>query len=267
MNKTTVKIISVFAAIIVTAGICVGISLKSNANDNETYYKTKVASNKNFCLNGKNLYYMEPNPDVFILNPEYFEGRDIYRDDNEQYYYFDPENHSIRTILNEAPAREAALRDRDAVIDDAKMRLSEWYEPNKYGISIDELEWEYETDDFYKDISVNVYQRVNEEISLCIACLSYNGDGAFEGAWLHVDSIISGENISRVISEKAAVEKAAEFIEKEYGDSDWVNIGSRPIASDKGNYWEITCQKNTFGGYVIAVDMLTGEAYLEDILK
>lgn len=267
MNKRTVKIIAASVGILLIAGTTVGISLKSNANDNETYYKTKIASNENFCMNEKNLYYMEPNPDVFILDPDYFLGRDIYRDDNEQYYYFDPDSHNIRTILNESPVREEGLTDKDSIIDDAKRRLSEWYEQDKYEITIDELEWVYETDDFYKDISVNVYQNVNEEISLCVAGISYSGDGIFEGAWIHVDSIIKNKDLSRVISEKDAVEKASEFIENEYGNIEWTNIGNRPLAGDNGNYWEITCQKKTFGGYVIAVDMLTGDARLEDVLK
>ncbi|MBD5157907.1 MAG: hypothetical protein HDT13_09765 [Butyrivibrio sp.] len=267
MNKKILKIIVPIATVLAIAGITVGISLKSNANDNETYYKTKIASNENFRINEKNLYYMEPNPDVFLLNPDYFLGRDIYRDDNEQYYYFDPDSHNIRTILNESPVREEGLTDKDSIIDDAKKRLSEWYEQDKYEITIDELEWVYETDDFYKDISVSVYQNVNEEISLCVASISYSGDGIFEGAWIHVDSIIKNKDLSRVISEKDAVEKASEFIEKEYGNIEWTNIGNRPLAGDNGNYWEITCQKKTFGGYVIAVDMLTGDARLEDVLK
>lgn len=45
------------------------------------------------------------------------------------------------------------------------------------------------------------------------------------------------------------------------------NIGNRLLAGDDGNYWEVICQKNTFGGYVIAVDLLTGDARLEDVLK
>lgn len=41
MNKKILKIIVPIATVLAIAGITVGISLKSNANDNETYYKTK----------------------------------------------------------------------------------------------------------------------------------------------------------------------------------------------------------------------------------
>ena len=267
MNKKILKIIVPIAAVLAIAGISVGISLKSNTNDNETYYKTKIASKESFRMNGKDLYYVEPSTDVFLPDPEFILSRDIYKDDNEQYYYFDPDNHNIRTILNESPVRERELTDKDSIIADAKNRLSEWYEQDKYKITLDELEWVYEMNDFYKDISVNVYQNVNEEISLCVASINYSGNGIFEGAWIHVDSIIKNEDISRVISENDAVKKASEFIENEYGDTEWTNIGNRPLAGDDGNYWEVICQKNIFGGYVIAVDLLTGDARLEDVLK
>lgn len=266
MNKKILKIILPLAAVLVIAGIAVGVSLKLKAQDDENYYKTKIASKENFKRNGNRLYYMEPDPDVFILDPEYCAGRDIYKDDNDQYYYFDPDNHNIRTIFNESTTQTVAISDKDGIIDDAKKRLSEWYDEDKYEIPINELEWTYEADDFYKDISVYVYQTVNSEISLCIASINYSGDGVFKGAWIHVDSIIKNEDLSRVISEETAVSKAAEFIENEYGDTDWKNIRNSPIADDDGNYWEITCQKY-IGGYVIMVDMLTGEAHLEDMLK
>ena len=271
MNKRAIRIIAASAGILLIAGITVGISLKSNANDNETYYKTKIASNENFRMNEKNLYYMEPNPDVFILNPEYFLGRDIYRDDDEQYYYFDPDSHNIRTILNESPVREEGLTDKDSIIDDAKRRLSEWYEQDKYEITIDELEWICETDDFYKANTIYVNQVINNEISICVALFNYSNDGVFESVWIHVDSIISHDDISRVISEKDAITIAKDFVKNEYGKTEWNNIKAQTSVRDDGNYWIITFE-GTAGngiveGYAITVDMLTGEADLEGTLK
>ena len=130
MNKKILKIIVPLATILAITGISVSVSLNLKAQDDETYYRTKIASKENFKRNGNKLYYMEPDPGVSLLNPEYCAGRDIYKDDNEQYYYFDPDNHNIRTILNESSVQTVALSDEKDIIDDAKKRLSEWYDWN-----------------------------------------------------------------------------------------------------------------------------------------
>ena len=271
MNKKILKIIVPLATILAITGISVSVSLNLKAQDDETYYRTKIASKENFKRNGNKLYYMEPDPGVSLLNPEYCAGRDIYKDDNEQYYYFDPDNHNIRTILNESSVQTVALSDEKDIIDDAKKRLSEWYDEDKYGFSIDELEWTYEADDFYKAKTIYVYQSINDEVSICIALFNYSDDGIFESVWIHVDSIIRHEDINRIISKKDAIIIAEKYIENEYDKSGWKNIKSRTVVEDDGNYWEITLERTADGGFVegyaVSVDMLTGEALLEGMLK
>lgn len=114
-------------------------------------------------------------------------------------------------------------------------------------------------------------QVVNDDISLLVSNILYSADGVFEGAWIHLDSIISDEDVGRIIPKQDAIAKAESFLEKEYQKTDWAKINTCPVAGDEGNYWEVKCEKsNEFlivEGYIVAVDMFTGEAKLTDTLK
>lgn len=268
MSKKTLKIVILTAAVVLVAGITVGAVIKLSASG-DSAYKNKVLSKGNFELNGVTMYYVEPDEETLQRYPDNI----IYRDDDNQYYYFDADTQELGAIDNKAlddkeytnliAGTITPYPNTEELFEDAKERLGKWYDGN-----IEKFEWESKTDDL-GDTSFEVRQILNDEFSVFLAEASYDMDGDFSYAVFNFGAEVNLSKKNNFLSKEEAIEKAKAFLEEEYNETDWKEIDAYDGASGERLYWFVELKKNSaiVAGYAVGVDLLTGEVWLIDTFR
>ena len=267
MSKKTLKIVVSAAAVVLVAGISVGLVMKLRASDGSAY-RNKVLSKETIELNGVTLYYVEPDEETLRRYPDSI----IYRDDDKQYYYFDANTQELDVIDNKALDDKEYTNlivgtikpysDTEALSKDAKERFNKWYDGD-----LEKFEWKSSTDEV-GNTSFEVCQALNDEFSVFLAEATYDMDGDFRYAVFSFGAEVNLNKKYNFLSKEEAIEKAKAFLEEEYGETDWEEITVRDVGGEQ-LYWEVKLKKtDTITiGYYVGVDLLTGETWLSGMMR
>lgn len=262
MRKKTLRIVLLAAvAVVLTAGISVAVFLKFRNSDAPAYRK-QVLAKDTFELNGVTLSYSEPDE----REKRFDSDRIIYKGDDGLYYYFDSESQYLRHIRNKPSDdrdTKAPAPDTEILLKDAKERIGKWYDSD-----IEKLEWECRTYDSQR-ICFYAKQVLNDDISVCLASALYYEDGSFAHANFNFDAMLDTGKIGDFIPKEEAVEKAKDYIYKEYGYKGWQEINVE-CETDYGMvYWEVELKDGEIisWDYFVGVDLLTGEICRVDLTR
>ena len=260
MNKKTLKIILSALAVVMVAGISVGAVMKLRASD-DSAYKKMVLAKDTFEINGVRLYYVEPDEEMQKRYPDSI----IYRDDNNQNYYFDADTQELYMIENRASYDKEytnliaenikPYEDTETLFKDAKERIGKWYDGD-----IEKFEWENKTDDLGQT-RFKMLQALNDEFSVHLASAVYDMDGDISYITLNFEAMVNLNKKKDFLSKEEAIEKAKAFLEEEYGETDWEEITANDMTNKTQLYWGIDFKKDSeiVAGYYVKVDLLTGE--------
>ena len=253
MSKKTLKIVISAAAVVLVAGISAAVFMKLRNTDAPAYRK-QVLAKDTFELNGVTLSYSEPDDREKLFDSD----RIIYRGDDGLYYYFDSESQYLRHIRNKASddeGTETFAPDTETLFKDAKERIGKWYDGD-----IEKLEWECTTYDSER-IWFNANQVLNDDVSVWLASVLYYEDGSFRHADFNFDAMLDTDKIGDFIPKEEAVEKAKDYILKEYGYKGWQEINVECDTDYGMVYWEVELKDGEIipWDYFVGVDLLTGE--------
>lgn len=271
MNKNVLKIALVSAAAAaVIAGISIGVTKKLYAGA-EVAYKERIASGKDFEINGEKLYYL--NSDSPEYQEETYYSKAVYKDEGGLYYTFNADTQELCKIENTAifdsdytgvAAEELKpYSDTQKLLANAKSLVDKWCDKDT------KSELKFECTQSQWDTTVGIYQVINDEISFELGGVVYDENGVFASAYFGFDSMLSSKDIANMLSKEEAVKTVTEYLEKTYNESDWSEIEARALNGGKlGNCWSVQVLKYRESGiplgYLVAIDILTGEVKAVD---
>lgn len=276
MNKK-VKIFLVLTGVVTAiAGIAVGITIKLQARTNFDY-KERIAANKDIEINGEKLYHV--NSDSPEYQEETYYRKSVYKDEGGLCYTFDADTQELRFIenidLSEKDYTGVMADDlkpysnTEKLLADAESLINKWCDKDTKS----RLEFECTHDQW--NTSIEIYQDISNEIRFGIGSVTYNENGEFLYAVLKFDSMLDSKDIANMLSEEEAIEAVKAYLEKTYGESGWEEIETS--AGDCGKFgsgWIVTCKRyESIGesrmviGYLVVIDVLTGEVKFVDQMK
>ncbi len=255
------KIIFTVAAVVAIAGISTTVAMKLRAGDRSDY-KARIAARKSVEYKGEKLEYVE----LTGFEAELYEDYTVYKDSAGQTYYFLNETQELRVIHGNASEGIMAVSDSDTMLEDAKAVFDKYFEVSDK----ETYTWEFE-DGGMGDTYVNMYQVLNvkgEEFPILVGSVSYDENALFNSAVFY-SNVVNSEEVTYVVTEEEAIEKAKDYLEENYGKTEWKEITARIASGSEGHFWSVTCIDPTYicSGDGVFVDIFTGEVSYEGPIK
>lgn len=279
MNKKAlvIAIVSV-AATVAVVGASVGLTMKLQARP-DFDYRERIAANKDVEINGEKMYYLAPDSSEYQDENYYREA--IYKDDKGFLYSFDADTQELCHIKNtDLPDKDYTgvmaedmkpYNDTETLLADAEKLIDKWCDKDT------KSKLEFEAVGQQWDTSIDIYQNINDEVRFWIGSVTYNEDGIFTAANFRFDSMLDSNDIANMLSEEAAVKAVKVYLEENYEETGWEEIRTAVgVCGEFGNCWAVTCLRyDSFNngedhmvfGYLVAVDILTGEIKFVDRMK
>lgn len=262
MGGKKFKIIFAVAAVVVIAGISATVAMKLKAGDRSDY-KARIAAHKSVEYKGEKLEHME----LTGSDAELYEDFTVYKDSTGQKYYFLNETQELRSIDGNDSEVEIGISDSDTMLEAAKAVFDKYFE----GSDKETYTWEME-DGGMGDTDVNMYQVLNvrgEEFSIWVGSVTYDRNGLFSFAVFWPELVVNSEEVTYVVTEEEAIEKAKAYLEENYGKTEWKEITARIASGSEGHFWSVTCIDPTYicSGDGVLVDLFTGEVSYEGPIK
>ncbi len=261
MKRKKFKLIFVAATAVIIAGIAAGTVVRLMARDRANYRAKIAAGEEKVWFDGKKLSHVT----LTGMNAILYADMRVYESSDGQQYYFDGDTQELRSIHNKSPEEGMRFTNPEAMQDNAKEIIGKWFEGNEAETFI----WQCRTDNTgFTD--VDLYQLVNDDIKIWLGGVTYDQDGVYSGAFFNFDAMVDSAEIGETVSEAEAIERAKTYLEENYGETGWSEITAQVVTSrESGIHWDVTCKKygRIITGYTIAVDVFTGEARYEDMLK
>lgn len=272
MSKKILKIaLSSAAAVVVIAGVFVGVTMKLQARA-DSDYKERIAANKDVEINGEKLYHIDS--DAPEYQEETYYRKSVYKDNNGLCYTFDADTQELRCIENtDLPEKDYTgimaedlkpYSNTDVLIADAEALIDKWCDKDT------KSELEFECTHGQWNTSIEIYQVINDEIRFAIGSVTYNEDGIFLYAFINFDSMLDSRDIANMLSEEEAIETVKAYLEETYGETGWEEIKTSVGDCGKfGNCWVVQVLRHNSDtrlvfGYLVGIDILTGEVKMVD---
>lgn len=262
MGTKKFKIIFTVAAVVVIAGISATVAMKLRAGDRSDY-KARIAAQKSVEYKGEKLEHVE----LTGSETELYEDFTVYKDSAGQTYYFLNETQELRAINGNTSEGAMAVSDSDTMLEDAKAVFDKYFE----GSDKETYTWKLE-DGGMGDTDAKMYQVFNvrgEEFSILVGIVTYDRNGSFIGAAFYPGDVVNSEEVTYVVTEEEAIEKAKAYLEENYGKTEWKEITAQIEADDEGHFWSVTCIDPTYvsSGDCVHVDLFTGEVSYYSAMK